>query len=660
MTNKEFEQVSSSSLDIKKQNIDRLKNLFPEVITENKIDFDKLRLLLGDSIEAAKERYNFTWNGKTQAMQLAQQPTTATLKPNKEKSKNWDETQNLYIEGDNLEVLKVLQKSYSNKVKLIYLDPPYNTGHDFIYQDNFHDNLKNYLEETGQVDTKGRRYSHNTETSGRFHTDWLDMIYPRLKLGRNLLTEDGLMFVSISDDEVANLIKVMDELFGEANHLATLIWDKNHSAQAGTFKVYHEYVVVYAKNVHEIGHAHSEDNELFEAGAMKKASGRHSLGEFTFPKGTRFDAPSGKEITGKTDGVESIEVISGSLKAENGKTTEDVTIRAAYTQINQMKAFFYGDKEGLVDTKGQEIVEFYLNSAGKVKVVKRRSAESPQTTHRWGAQGPVSTKLAELFGVEDSPFDSPKPVGMMKTFIDWYTEDDDIIMDFFSGSGSTAESVMETTASGRPRKFILVSLPENLDDALRVAQKDAVKTLETAIGILDKLGKPHLLTEIAEERIRLAGDKISGRTEVNRETFDPGFKVFELDKSNFKKWNPDPENLSPQLNFLADNFAEGSEPFDIVYEIMLRQGLDLIYPIGEAKVGGAVVYDVAFGAMFVVLGDRITSEVAGHIVKQIAANGAENSVVVLQDEKFVNDAEKLNTIEQLNASGIQYNDILSI
>lgn len=556
--------------------------------------------------------------------------------------------------------MKVLQKSYSNKVKLIYLDPPYNTGHDFVYQDNFHDNLKNYLEETGQVDTKGHKYSHNTETSGRFHTDWLDMIYPRLKLGRNLLTEDGIMFVSISDDEVANLIKVMDELFGETNHLATLIWDKNHSAQAGTFKVYHEYVVVYAKNVHEIGHAHSEGNELFEAGAMKKASGRHSLGEFTFPKGTRFDAPNGKEITGKTDGIESIEVISGRLKAENGKTTEDVTIRAAYTQINQMKAFFYGDKEGLVDTKGQEIVEFYLNSAGKIKVVKRRSAESPQTTHRWGAQGPVSTKLAELFGVEDSPFDSPKPVGMMKTFIDWYTEDNDIIMDFFSGSGSTAESVMETTALGSPRKFILVSLPENLDDALRVAQKDAVKTLETAIGILDKLGKPHLLTEIAEERIRLAGDKIAGRTEVNRETFDPGFKVFELDKSNLKKWNSDPENLNPQLDLLADNFSEGSEPFDIVYEIMLRQGLDLIYPISETKVGGAVVYNIAFGAMYVVLGDRITSEVAKHIVKQVTADGAENSVVVLQDEKFVSDAEKLNTIEQLNANGIQYNDILSI
>ncbi|MEE6686664.1 site-specific DNA-methyltransferase [Limosilactobacillus fermentum] len=659
-TNERLEEVSSHSLDITEQNIEKLKELFPEVLTEKKIDFDKLRLILGDEVETAPERYSFTWNGKKQAMQLAQQPTVATLKPNKAKSKNWDETQNLYIEGDNLEVLKILQKSYANKVKLIYLDPPYNTGHDFVYQDNFHDTIKNYLEETGQVDSDGHKYSHNSETSGRFHTDWLDMIYPRLKLGRNLLTDDGLIFISISDDEVSNLLNVMDELFGETNHLATLIWDKNHSAQAGRFKVYHEYVVVYAKNVNEIGHANSENNELFEAGAMKKASGRHSLGEFTFPKGTRFDAPDGKEIVGKTDGVESIEVVSGILKAENGKTTEDVTIRAAYTQINQMQQYFYGDRDGLVDTKGQEIVEFYLNSAGKVKVVKRRSAESPQTTQRWGSQGPVSTKLAELFGVPDSPFDSPKPVGMMKTFIDWYTEDEDIIMDFFSGSGSTAESVMETTASGQLRKYILVSLPENLDDALKVAQKDAVKTLETAIDVLDKLGRPHVLTEIAEERIKLAGEKIAKGENVNEDTFDPGFKVFELSKSNIKKWNAKPKDLNEQFELLANNFEEGSKSIDVVYEIMLKQGLDLTYPIREIKVGDAVVYDIAFGAMFVVLGDKITSEVAGHIMKQIADEEAENSVVVLQDEKFINDSEKLNTIEQLNASGIQYNDILSI
>lgn len=486
------------------------------------------------------------------------------------------------------------------------------------------------------------------------------MIYPRLKLGRNLLTDDGLIFVSISDDEVSNLLKVMDELFGETNHLATLIWDKNHSAQAGNFKIYHEYVIVYAKNINEIDHANSENNELFIAGAMKKASGRHSITEFTFPKGTRFDAPDGKEIIGKTDGVESLEVVSGKLKAENGKTTEDVTIRAAFTQINQMQQYFYGERESLVDTKGQNIVEFYLNSAGKVKVVKRRSAESPQTTQRWGSQGSVSRKLAELFEVPDSPFDSPKPVGMMKTFIDWYTEDEDIIMDFFSGSGSTAESVMETTASGRKRKYILISLPENLDDALIIAKKDSVKTLETAIGILDKLNKPHVLTEIAEERIRLAGEKISHTKEVNKDTFDPGFKVFELEKSNLKKWNTEPEDLVTILGSIQDNLEPGSTEDDLVYEIMLKQGLELTLPIEKFIVGDANIYKIAFGSLIIVLGENITSDAAKKIVEFIKDEELENVSVVLQDTGFVNDSEKLNSIETLNDGGVDYNDILSI
>lgn len=652
--------VNSSSIDFTAENIEKLKELFPEILTEKKIDFDKLRLILGDEVDNSPERYSFTWNGKKQTMKLAQQPTTATLKPNRAKSKNWDETQNIYIEGDNLEVLKILQKSYHKAIKIMYIDPPYNTGHDFIYKDDFHESTKNYLVQTGQVDKEGVKYSHNTETNGRYHTEWLDMMYPRLKLARNLLTKDGLIFISISDAEVSNLTKLMDELYGETNHLATLIWDKNHSAQAGNFKVYHEYVLVYAKNVNEIGHASSENNELFEAGAMKKASGRHSLGEFTFPKGTRFDAPDGKEIVGKTQGVESIEVINGRLKAENGQTTEDVTIKAAFTQINQMQQYFYGEREGLLDTKGQEIVEFYLSSSGKVKVVKKRSAESPQTTQRWGSQGPVSTKLAELFGVSDSPFDSPKPVGMMKTFIDWYSEDEDIIMDFFSGSGSTAESVMETTAEGKTRRYILVSLPENLDDALRVAQKDAVKTLETAIDILEKQNKPHVLTEIAEERIRLSGEAIEKRPGINKKTFDPGFKVFELQKSNIKKWNNAPTDLSEQLSMIEENLEEGSTFDDLLYEIMLKQGLDLSLPIDETTVDKVKVYNVAFGALFIVLGEVIKAEIATKIIEVIKEQGLENVSVVLQDTGFESDSEKLNAIEILNAGGVEYDDILSI
>ncbi|MEY2360485.1 site-specific DNA-methyltransferase, partial [Lactiplantibacillus plantarum] len=249
MANKELKQVSSSSLDIKEQNIERLKELFPDVITENKIDFDKLRLLLGDAVEVTKERYNFTWNGKTQAIQLVQKPTTSTLKPSKDKSKNWDETQNLYVEGDNLEVLKVLQKSYANKVRMIYLDPPYNTGRDFVYSDNFSDSLKNYKRLTGQVDDEGKSLITSVETGGRIHSKWLNMMYPRLVLARNLLKDEGVIFISIDEHEVSNLSKLCDEIFGEENCLGIAARVTKKSNNKGDYWAPNfDYILTYGKN----------------------------------------------------------------------------------------------------------------------------------------------------------------------------------------------------------------------------------------------------------------------------------------------------------------------------------------------------------------------------------------------------------------------------
>lgn len=244
-TNERLEEVSSHSLDITEQNIEKLKELFPEVLTEKKIDFDKLRLILGDEVETAPERYNFTWNGKKQVMKLAQQPTVATLKPNKAKSKNWDETQNLYIEGDNLEVLKILQKSYANKVKLIYLDPPYNTGSDFVYKDSFSDSLENYLEVTCQVDDEGKKFSTNSDTDGRYHTNWLNMMYPRLKLARNLLRQDGVIAISIDDNEVAKLRNLLDETFGENNFIQEIAWRRSdNQANIGLAARVKEYILI--------------------------------------------------------------------------------------------------------------------------------------------------------------------------------------------------------------------------------------------------------------------------------------------------------------------------------------------------------------------------------------------------------------------------------
>src|SRR5690625_5038523 len=288
-------KLNGETLNVEEMNIEKLIELFPEVNTDGKIDFDKLKQILGDYVDDSDERYRFVWNGKGEALRLSQTPSMGTLRPSKEDSKDWDNTENLYIEGDNLEVLKLLQKSYFNKVKMIYIDPPYNTGGDFVYKDNFKDNIQNYKKVTGQVDVEGNSTTTNREYSGRYHTDWLNMMYPRLRLARNLLTDDGVIFISIDDNEVHNLVKIADEVFGEDNFIATLICDRNHSAQAWIFKVYHEYILVYAKKEKNLNVPKSLTNEHFEAGAMKKQSSRHPMQNFVFPKGTRFDAPDGTE-----------------------------------------------------------------------------------------------------------------------------------------------------------------------------------------------------------------------------------------------------------------------------------------------------------------------------------------------------------------------------
>lgn len=624
-TNERLEEVSSHSLDITEQNIEKLKELFPEVLTEKKIDFDKLRLILGDEVETAPERYNFTWNGKKQVMKLAQQPTVATLKPNKAKSKNWDETQNLYIEGDNLEVLKILQKSYANKVKLIYLDPPYNTGKDFVYKDNFEDSLDNYLEQTGQVDSKGNNFSVNPETNGRYHTDWLNMMYPRLKLARNLLTEDGVIFISIDDAEQANLKKIADEIFGEKNFLAQVIWERAYApiSLKKNFSPSHDYMLVYGRDANVIetnGIARTDSSDSLYKNPDNDPRGvwqsdNMSVGPAIQANIYPVTTPSGREV-----------------EPPSGRSWS-LSQKAFRERLADNRIWFGSDGNGVPRIK-------------RFKSELRKTGITPMTIWKYedvGHSQSASQYLKRLFD-DKAYFSYPKPVKLIQRIVELYSNPDSIVLDFFSGSATTAEAVMRMNVEdGGNRRFIMVQLPEQLSEK-DVAFKDGYKTIP----------------EIAEERICRAGDKIVEENPLLADKLDIGFKVFELSKSNIKKWNAEPKDLNEQFELLANNFEEGSKSIDVIYEIMLKQGLDLTYPISEIKVGNVVVYDIAFGAMFVVLGDKITSEVAGHIMKQIADEEAENSVVVLQDEKFINDSEKLNTIEQLNASGIQYNDILSI
>lgn len=650
-----MDKLKMHSKDKTQENFEVLQKLFPNAVTETitgydedgkaiverAIDKDILQQEINATVvEGKDERYQFTWPDKKRAIISANAPINKTLRPCREESVDFDNTENLYIEGDNLEVLKLLQETYLGKIKMIYIDPPYNTGHDFVYNDKFSVSPDEWDEMSGELDEYGNRLTQNNESNGRFHTDWLNMIYPRLKIARDLLTDDGVIFISINDKEINSLKDICSEIFGFNNFLATLIWDKNHSAQAGIFKVYHEYVLVYAKNVNNVSIPKSTNHELFEAGAMKKVSGRHPASEFTFPAGTRFDAPDGTIIEGEYGATERVIITKGRIIAKNNKLAEDVTLKAGFTQANQMKQFFYGNRETLMDSQGQKIVEFYLNSSGKVKVIKERSVESPQTTCRYGTQGAASNELATLFQMEECPFSSPKPVGMIEDFIRRFVNDNDIVLDFFSGSATTAHAVMKVNLSTELKKikYILVQLAEDLDKSLIYAQKDAIRTIEIGIELLNTLGKPHNICEIGKERIRraaelekknvyaTAGSSLKwneerkaelGEDYVCPEDVDIGFRVLKLDESNMKDvyYNPTDFNRS-LLDTTIDNIKEDRTPEDLLFQVMLDLGVFLSSKIEETDIAGKKVFNVANGYLMACFDSDVNDETITAVAKQ--------------------------------------------
>ena len=629
------------------ENFKKLAAMFPNAVTETidengevvrAIDKDVLMQEISCKVvDGNEERYQFTWPDKKKSVLLANAPINKTLRPCREESVDFDNTENIYIEGDNLEVLKLLQETYLGKIKMIYIDPPYNTGNDFVYEDDFAQSTDEYLANSGQFDDDGNRLVKNLDSNGRFHTDWLNMIYPRIKLAKDLLTDDGIIFVSINDKEVNTLRSICSEIFGGSNFLATLVWDKNHSAQAGIFKVYHEYVVVYCKNIDLIGTPKSLNHDLFEAGAMKKVSGRHPASEFTFPAGTRFDAPDGTEFTGEYGDTEKVVITKGRMIAKNKMLQEEVTLKAGFTQANQMKQYFYGDRSTLVDSQGQRIVEFYFNSTGKIKVVKERGVESPQTTCHFGTQGAATTELANLFEMEEAPFSAPKPVGMLKDFILRFANDGDIVLDFFSGSATTAHAVNEVNASGSVKnvKYILVQIAENLDESLKNAQKDAVRTLEVGIEYLDKVHKPHTICEIGKERIRRAAKKIA--EENPKAQFDGGFRVLKCDTSNMKDVYYNPAEYEPSLfSSLEDNIKEDRTPEDLLFQVMLDLGVLLSSKIEETTIAGKKVFNVEDNYLIACFDDNVTEEVITEIAKQ------KPYYFVMRDSSMANDSVATN------------------
>jgi adenine-specific DNA-methyltransferase len=623
-----MKKLDGKSLDIKEQNIEKLKELFPEVFSEDKIDFTKLQEELGNFTEDENERYNFTWNGKQNAKKIAQTPSTGTLRPSKEDSKDWDTTQNLYIEGDNLEVLKLLQKSYHKQVKMIYIDPPYNTGKDFVYKDNFKDNIKNYLEVTGQVDNEGNKLSVNADTNGRYHSDWLSMMYPRLKLARNLLKDDGVIFISIDDNEVANLRKLCDEIFGEDNFVNTILTRRRIKSLNVQFaddglnslNVGYEYMLVYSKT----------NKFKFKAIRMKKLNASKTGTWNVF--WSNADRPTMRyEILGFTPS-------SGQWRWSKEKALEGIQNYEEYKKNYSSKISLeeYWEQTG----KKLRFIRKIENGTGKNGGVQYWVGPNDTSlrTSNW-----TDIEVSQIKKDFDIPFDNPKNIQLITTVLS-SIEKNDLILDFFSGSATTAHAVMQLNAEdGGERKYICVQIPEPTD----------VKSEAYKAGYKN-------ICEIGKERIRRAGEKIKeDNKDKDLSSLDTGFKVYKLDSSNIKEWDSDFDNLETNLLDAVDNIKADRTSEDLLYEILLKYGLDLTLPIEEMTIENKIVYNIGFGALVVCLDNEITinvvEKIAEFIKEQVIYDEEKkkrHSRVVFKDGSFKDSVVKTNAIQVLKQADI--------
>ncbi len=639
----------TQSADVVAENIARLKALFPELVTEGKdgasVNTDVLKHLVGDAtVSDCDEKFGLNWHGKRRARQLALTPSTGTLRPCPEESVDWDTTQNLFIEGDNLEALKLLRKPYDKQVKVIYIDPPYNQDADVVYQDDFVDGIKNYKMLTKQVASDGRALTSASSASGRYHTQWLDMVYPRLRLARDLLTDDGVILVSIDDGEVQHLKAMLAELFGEENSLAVLMWNKQHSQQQGLFKRYHEYILCFARRAEVLTNIGGGTGEI-NAGALKKISRGNPASDYEFPAGVRFDAADGVELTGTFGGSEQVTVVEGRFVCEGGKTKYPVTLRAGWTQRNQMESWFSGKET--IDTKSQKVLEFYFNSAGKLKCRKERTKVTPPSL--LPEYGMVSAQTGYLTGLMGaSVFPTPKPVAMLQDFLTWFAAPGDLVMDFFAGSGTLGEAAMRNSNGEDGARFLLVQLPEPLDEN-NPDQRVAAEYCRD-------LGKPQNIAELAKERLRRAGGRVKEETPMF--SGDLGFRVFKLDSSNIREWEPSREDIAESLEAHVENLRTDRTEQDILYELLLKRGLDLCVPIETKEIAGKTVHSIGAGTLFACLSESITAAegeplalgiVAWH--KDLAPAG--DTTVVFRDSAFADDVVKTNIAAILEQHGLK-------
>lgn len=649
------EKLDLRSHDLAEDKKQELLRLFPEIRTESgKIDFERLKLALGEMVDAGKERYGMNWPGKADCFKTIQAPSLGTLLPCREESVNFEATENLIIEGDNLEVLKLLQKSYLGRVKMIYIDPPYNTGNDFIYPDNYTESLQTYLEYTGQVDAEGRKFSTNTEADGRFHSKWLNMMYPRLYLARNLLREDGVIFISIGDDESPNLRRVCDDVFGEDNFITTFSrMMKSGGAKGRFFTPSIDFVVAYARDITRTpvfrqpftdeqierfynkvetsgpraGEIYGEDR-IYKASLEPRPNQRYYIecpdGSFAIPPGVNFpsDVRQGKKVTPTSeDGVWKWTFERYSQELENGNII-----------------FKRTDSSALVDEHGKLSIWNLYNKLW-LKEQEEKGVVPPNFIRDFENR----QSAAELKSF-DIPFDFAKPTNLLKYLIQIsITHGDDIILDFFAGSGTTAHAVLDLNYQDNGnRKFILVQLPEP------TGRKDfptiADITKERVRRVIQKLAQSRRDAEKTPE--------LDLRDSASPREIDLGFRVFKLAESNFKTWHANVVTgntaaLQEQLELHVDHLREGRTNDDILYEILIKSGYPLTTPVETLTLAGKKVFSAAGGLFFICLERELTLE----LIRAMAERKPER--VVCLDEGFSgNDQLKANAVQIFKTKGV--------
>ena len=630
-----MEKLDSKSMDIVEHNIEQLKELFPEIFSEGKIKFDQLQELLGNYVVEDEDHYSFTWHGKRKAGRLAQTPSTGTLRPCRPESVDWDTTQNLFIEGDNLEVLKLLQKSYHRQVKMIYIDPPYNTGSDFIYEDDFKDGVKNYLEATGQLDGNGKKMGTNSSSSGRYHTNWLNMMYPRLKLARNLLRDDGVIFMSIDDNEQANLKKLCDEVFGEENFLGCAGRITKKSNNKGDFWAPNfDYLLTYGRSVNStrkfFGGVNYDAYDLIEEDGSRKGEkyqlvrmymsslqNRNPEQRFfiTCPDGSKVIPPGSTlppERPKLGDGIwrwtrSKMDEEADKIVIKEVKSSNLITEDGAPAKWNVYTKTYLSDVITNASAKPNSLVEKHINQIG-------------------------SHEINSL----DIPFDFSKPSTLIQYLVEISRSDEDaIILDFFAGSGTTAQAVMNSNVKDNGnRKYILVQLPETIDEKQYAYSK----------GYRN-------IADVSKERIRRAAKKI--QEENPGYAGDLGFKVFKLDSSNIKHWEADFKTLKQDLIDAVDYIKQDRSNEDILYEVLLKYGFDLAVPVETRTAQNHQFYVIGSGTLVICLDERISMDV----VKGIGAlkNDLQPDImrVLFKDSSFDDDVVKANTLLALKSFGIE-------